>query len=358
VRWALVCLLLTSASLVAESGGGQASHVFLREKFALTAGDVEGLDHGRVVVKSLKSEDRREMGAVGAVKLNVPADYFLSRFSNIVSFKQSPLVRQVGKFSDPPTSSDLARLVVDTSEIEAIHRCKIGDCGLQLGRDDIRRARTEIDWNKPDARERAAGLLRQTILEYVRAYRENGNSSLPEYLDKNEAVSVRREIGLLLGHSSVLLSDTPDLHGYLLGSSPKPAGAEEFLYWSKEQFGLKPVISATHVVMYRKPGAQPQEFIIASKQIYASRYFSGSLALTLGVRDTTWDPVHPSFYVLYSNRTRPCAIPPMLGIFIRPYAQAQTKSGMEEQLRLTKERLEADYQKIGERSERTAGPRK
>jgi len=305
---------------------------------------VDGLEQGRVVVKSLRFDDRREMGAVGAVKLDVPADYFLARFSNIVSFKQSSLVRQVGKFSAPPVSRDLDRLVVEASDVDALRKCRIGDCGLQLDRDAIRRARTEIDWNKQDARERAAALLRDTIFNYVRAYQLNGNSGLPEYVDKNEAVSVRKEMGLLVAHSSAWLGDAPDFRGYLLGMNGRPAAAEEFLYWSKEQFGLKPVISATHVVVYRHPG-QPV-FIIASKQIYASRYFSGSLALTVGVRDAAHDPAHASFYIAYANRTRPSAIPAMLGIFIRPFAQAQTRSGMEEQLRLTKERLEADYQKV------------
>ena len=56
------------------------------------------------------------------------------------------------------------------------------------------------------------------------------------------------------------------------------AGAEDFLYWSKEKFGIAPFITVTHVVM-----TCPSErlCLVASRDVYSSRYIDASLALTI-----------------------------------------------------------------------------
>jgi hypothetical protein len=53
---------------------------------------------------------------------------------------------------------------------------------------------------------------------------------------------------------------------------------EDFIYWSKQKFGLKPVIAVTHVSIYRKP--ESRRPLIASKQVCTSHYFEASLWLT------------------------------------------------------------------------------
>ena len=88
------------------------------------------------------------------------------------------------------------------------------------------------------------------------------------------------------------------------------------------------------------PRGSDPTFVVAAKQIYASRYFGGSLSLTLGVIDPAVDS---SFYVVYVNRTRPASVPAMFSLLIRPFAQSRAKTGLEENLRLTKNRLESDY---------------
>jgi hypothetical protein len=85
------------------------------------------------------------------------------------------------------------------------------------------------------------------------------------------------------------------------------------------------------------------DVVIASKQIYASRYLAGSLAITLGV--ATSSTGSSSFYMAYVNRTRPRAFPPLIGGLVRRIAQGQTREGLEEQLTLAKGRLESAFRK-------------
>jgi hypothetical protein len=312
----------------------------LQRRLALTTSEFAAVAHGRAVARSLRVGDRREIAAGGAVRVGVPARFFLQRFVDIVSFKQSPLVRQIGKFSTTPRIEDLTGLTFDAGDIEELRSCRVGDCDIQLSAEQIRYIQGAVDWARPDARAQANRVLREVLFDYVARYRRSGNPSLLEYADDRVRLRVGDELQLLVAHSSQVLSGVPQFGELLLGAAADMPAAGEFLYWSKEQFGLKPVVSITHVIIYEPGRADVPDIVIASKQIYASRYLAGSLAITLGVDASTGAP---SFYMAYINRTRPRAFPPIIGGIVRRVAQGQTRDGLEEQLQLAKTRLETAY---------------
>src|SRR5207247_5574883 len=76
------------------------------------------------------------------------------------------------------------------------------------------------------------------------------------------------------------------------------AGAEDFLYWSKERAGLAPFITVTHVTIAR---AASGSAVITSKDVYSSRYFDSSLSLTMAHDDTR---IPSAFCHVYANRSR------------------------------------------------------
>jgi hypothetical protein len=278
--------------------------------------------------------------AGGAIRVEVPTRFFLHSFVDIVSFKQSPLVQQVGKFAAKPRLSDLDRLNLDLEDLEALKRCRIGDCDIQLGAEQIQRVQAAIDWAKPDAPVQASRAMRQLLFEYVERYRTSGNRALLEYANDGVPVKVEDEARLLVTNSSQILAGLPEFSA-LLTSGAAPPHVDEFIYWSKEQFGLKPVITITHVIIYEPRRENVPDLVIASKQIYASRYLAGSLAITLTAHASS--AASPSFYLIYVNRTRPRSFPPVVGAIARRYAQSEAREGLEQQLQLTKQRLETSY---------------
>jgi hypothetical protein len=333
------CFLLV-AVLTISGADPQHAHQLLKG-LGMSTGELRSLDLGRPVVKSLKSEDRREIAAAGAIKVAVPVEFLVDRFRDIVAFKKSPIVRQIGKFSDVPRLQELAGLTLESSDIDALRRCRVADCGINLSADDIRRIEAEIEWSGPAARAQATRLFHHLLFDHVQSYRGAGAKSPLEYRNEKEPVMLAEEFRSLVEHSGQLLTGVPEFRAHLLSGQPL-RDSENFIYWSKEQFGLKPVVSMTHVIIYRPGRADAPDVVIASKQIYASRYLSGSLALTLGI-DTTTPGSAPSFYMAYGNRTRPRAYPPLVGGLVRRIAQSETRSGLDENLRLIKERLERDY---------------
>jgi len=336
-----VCAAVVCSGWVLSAEIPARVRALLHQRLALSTAEVAVLDRGRPLAKSLRTGDRREIAAAGAVRVDATAAFFLQRFIDIVSFKQSPIVRQIGKFSEPPRIEDLAPLTFEPGDLDALRRCRVGACDIQLSADQIARIQAAVDWSKPDARAQANLALRELLLEYVVRYRNSGSPTLLEYANEKVPLKVRDEQQFLVANSGQILTGVPEFSTALLGPAISLHGTQEFIYWSKEQFGLKPVVSITHVVIYLPRRPDVPDVLIASKQIYASRYLAGSLAITVVIEAPA--PGRPGFYMAYANRSRPRAFPPVIGGLVRRVALAQSRDGLEEQLQLAKERLEAAF---------------
>ena len=106
------------------------------------------------------------------------------------------------------------------------------------------------------------------------------------------------------------------LEGYPRIRAPAP---ESVFYWSKENIGRKPVISVTHVSIIRGENrADLPEVLVAGKQVFATHYMNGALALTAVVGGRDGAPR----YLVYLNRSRV----DMLGGFLGWVNEASLKN--------------------------------
>jgi len=170
----------------------------------------------------------------------------------------------------------------------------------------------------------------------VREYLKSGNAALGEYHDRKPPLRKADEFHSLLRESPYIHEYAPEFYRYLEQYPDEQlSGVENFIYWSKENFGLKPVVSLTHVTIYRRK-QDPGSVLIASKQIYASHYFDSSLGLTALVEL----PGAQGIYLMYLNRSRVDALRGRLGRMKRSVISRELRSGTEENLRIIKRRLE------------------
>lgn len=340
----LLALLLTATSAPAPAPPDVPGELqtFLRKHVRFTEADLAAVTRGQVVAKVLDASDRREIAAFGIVRVRVPPDFFVDQFRDIVAFKRSSEVLQIGKFGTLPRLDDLRDLTLDQEELQALRKCRVGDCDLQLPAEAIARLRRELNWSAQDAEAQATALFKQILADYASAYFVRGDEALKPYADRRELESVPDAFRAILGESPFLVEYVPEFHAYLR-SFPNAGlpSVENFLYWSKERFGLKPVISVTHAAIYQRPQAALSRVVIASKQIYASHYFDASLGLT-AVIDAP-DERGPGIYVLYLNRSRSATLGRFLARLLRPTIRGRTRDGVESNLRQTKERLETRY---------------
>lgn len=337
---ALLCH--AAASAVPSLREADARSVLLHD-VGLTAKELAALDRGDSVARVLEKRDRHDLAILGAVRIAVPPEFFLARAGDITSFKKGKIVLQIGRFSGPPRLDDLRALVFERSDLDALEDCRVGACDLRLPAIDILNLRTTLSGTHQTRRSTADAWLRERMLAYVRAYRSEGNRALVTYADQKRPVALADETATLLTYSSSLLARAPEFQDYLARFPDTPLGVtHDFLYWSKEAFGMKPVVSVTHVTVYT-PGADVRRSVslMASKQIYASHYFDASLSLSVVAPTCAGDRC--SIYLAYVNRSRTALPGGPFGGLARSIVQRRTSDGMKTTLAETRDRLESEF---------------
>jgi hypothetical protein len=269
-----------------------------------TAAEVAQFDAGQVIVRVAPANNAREVAVLGAVRIRSAKENTLSYFTQFISFEDGEVTLQFGRFSRPPAVSDVSRLTLEPGDLDALKNCRPGDCDVRLGAAAMTELRQAIDWTAADAGARANQLAQERITAYVTDYLARGNEALITYNDRQQPVKLLDEWQGLLANTRNFGHYAPALKDYLdrFPRSSLP-GASDVIYWAKENYGLpKPVVHVTHMVVWRDP-ARTDRILVAQKQLYASHYYDGSLALT-AILDAPAADGRPASDLLYFNRSR------------------------------------------------------
>jgi hypothetical protein len=332
-------LNLAADGAAVSRGAGSEPQQYLRSVAGFSASDLAALDRGEAIARVLPT-DKREIAIVGAVRVKAPRDRLFDQYRDVAGLKKSQVFLEVGTFSSPPRTEDLRSLTLETYDLDTIRACKPGDCGVRLPSDSIAQFQHDVDWNAADWRERAGALWRRQLADYTAGYVANGNKALAEYQNKELPLSVAQEFQVLFDESRYFKSSAPEFFGYLEQSPAAPLeGAEDILYWAKENFGLRPVVSITHQTLYTNRSGRSQpgapSALVATKQIYATHYFDAALGLSL-----TFDDGNGGFYMLCVNRARTRSLTSFMRQIVRMTVQRRCRDAMEKILSTTKLTLE------------------
>jgi hypothetical protein len=312
---------------------------FLQTYARFTNDDVARIARGETATRALDS-DAAELAICAAIDVAVPPAFYLARFRDIEAFKTSELVLQVHRFGSPPSPADIATLKITEGDVDDLRRCRTGDCALKLDVAGIERIRS-IQTPGGEGASRIADAYRQHLVAYAARYLAHGDSALLEYRDSGRTDRIAEELRLIVQHSPYLTRETP-LVGAAVSpfSGVLPTGVDGFLYWSSERVGPRAVVTITHALIGARPGAP---IAIATKQIYASHYFTASLGLTLLADLST--PSTPRTRVIYINRSRLDAFSGVIGSVKRAIARSRARKGADHTLRALKARLEQDFKR-------------
>jgi hypothetical protein len=295
--------------------------------------EIADIGRGKVVKHTIETHAAGEVAAVGATWIAASAETFLSEFHDIARFKQNDGVLQIGRFSDPPIMEDLASLTVDEDDFDA-KGCRVGDCSIRLPADDIARFQREINWSASDAKTRAVRLYKEILLDHVRAYWSGSpQGRIEQYDDGKRPIRPAIEFAGILANSPAIGALAPGLADHLRAfPASRLEGAEDFLYWSKERFGIAPFITVTHVTVTRGLSGS---IVITSKDAYSSRYFDSSLGTTV-----VSGSGRAGFYLIYVNRSRADALKGGLSGLRRAIVERRARGSLDQNLKTIKSRLE------------------
>lgn len=331
---ALVCGLTALAQTQGEN-----FRKLLREQAAFEAGDLAALDNGESVIKLLRVKDKRQIAVIGIVRLQNVHEISMPELRESLSQKSNRSVLGSGVFSTPPSVQDLGSLTIEDRDIEDIKKCVVGSCKLKLSAEMINRLRSEVDWNAPDHESQATQLFRRMLVEYLRDYLAGGDKALIQYDSEKNPVRLAEEHRILLDGSLFLRSLAPAFYNYLKKfPGGELSGVESTLEWSKVDFGLKPVISLTHILTYQQQSNENPLLLLATKQIYATHYFDASLALTFVVRVQAKDSVET--YLIFTDASRSDSLDGILGGMKRTVVSKQATERVQDLLEQAKLDLE------------------
>ena len=310
--------------------------VFLRNDAGLSAADLGALEQGRVIARVVDTGDASEVLAVGAVRLHTTTLRVLAQVKAFEGRRRPGDILQAGLMGREPSAQDLAGLTLDNADLGALSRCQPGTCDLRLSAGAIQRFRREVDWSSPRRAQQASALWHEVLAGLARDYLTHGNAALFEYVNNDMPVKVGESLARVLDRSGYLADSAPDLHRYLLRfPEDRPSGVEEYLYWLKEKFWIKTVVSLNHVVVTSGEDAGSRYVLAASKQIYANRYYESSVSLTVFVEGAA------GTYLVYISRSRADIRPTGFNFFERILLRRLVSGRLDAQLRWVRDVLEA-----------------
>ena len=327
LRFAVAALLITAGSPVSRAAEKGMDLKTLITFLGFSEDESKKVAGGEVVASILpRTGEKREVAIAGVSRIEANTECFLARFRDIETFKKNPAVLRIGKLDLPVDSDGLAQLTLGANDLSSLRDCRPGECGVKLPAGMIEQLRQDVNWSSPEHAAYVQAVFRERLFDYLQKYLSEGNTALIAYQDKSKPVHMAEEFRSLLAAKPSLSELIPAFYEYLADYPAAPLnGVDDFLYWSIENFGFKPVTSVTHVIIFRQSGFAA----IASKQIYASHYFDASLGLTF-VLD---DPDSPgTMYLAYLNRSRIDLLGGFLGGIRRMVLRGRLMDGFKKNL--------------------------
>ena len=294
----------TTLSSAQERNQSGELYQLLKNDMDFSRNDFKEMENSKIVTKRLDTNVKHEVAFFSITRIDVPKDFFIQNYWKDGMNVETLAAEKKGEFSSSPEIADVNLFTMPPGDLEELARCKLSKCSVKASADLINEF-CQLDESTPDFEEKANGLIRQKVVEYVREYLKDGNAALAVYNDRKKPIRIADEFQDLLKKSQYPYAYVPELYTYLREfPNSELYNVKNIFFWMKENFGGKvkyPIISINHIVYYQQPDANI-EMIVASKQLYATHYFEAALGLTLMVSDS--ESSEPDFYLIHINRSR------------------------------------------------------
>ena len=282
-------------------------YTFFKERINLSDPEIHKIEQGQVITKVLDSGDKKYGILVfGAVYVDAPIMQFDQVVRDVKRLKENKVYLDLQEFSaggTPPKIGDFERLKFDRKDIDDLEDCKPGDCDLQVF--DPESFHKQIDWSSKDKYNQANKLLQFRACQAMTKYLEGGLKALGSYRDRAKPLDIYSAFtGEMVDSSYYLPRDkSGGIYRHVIDyPQGKVESASDIFYWEDIDFGQGPTIRVNHLSLF-PGGAGPAKFVVANKQLYASRYIRLALQMFYCVPDSG-DLRKPGFFLIEMNDSR------------------------------------------------------
>jgi hypothetical protein len=331
----LGALAVLAVGAAASSGVPADPFAFFSPTVRVTPAERTRLDTGDVLVRTLPADDGH-LAVFAATRIETAPLALIEWTRNIERLKRGPLVLRVGRFARRPSPRDVEELSLESNDVDALRRCRPGNCEVKLSVEEIEAIRQAIVAAGADWRLAAQQAFRAALVERVRLHHERGLLALPSYADKTHSLSVGEAFSSIIARSPYLVRAFPDAVNTLQTPARDTDSDDAFYYWSQERYGGgRTVVTVTYVRLLPEPARAPQAMTV-STQLFASHYINGAVGLTAIVCDRV-----ASCYLTYLNRTHSDMLGGLFGGLKRALIEERLESDTPAVLRIIKQRLES-----------------
>jgi hypothetical protein len=359
-------LLVTSVDAPATSAQSRAAdHPFAWFAPALSIPDdaLERMDR-REVVSWMLPADGDELALFVGSAIRTDARSFVGEIGRNERLWSGKQVRHVMRFSTPPRIENVAKLVLESGDLNALRRCTPGDCDIKLSEPEIERVRAAIAGAPTSWQAAAQDEFRRIVLDRAATYLAQGHRGFQPYADKSPPVDLQRAFEGAVRQMPLVMRRLPSLVSYFdeypRASRPQ---LQSFLFWMETTYTPKPTIQIIHAVTLRTDqgdGSAP-EVIVAWRQVYATHYINALVSISALVRDDR-DPSRR--FLVYVNRSKLDGLGGWLRGVKRHFVERRVRESAEALFEAQRQQIEGSAASSGEASfilpgsePRRAGPR-
>lgn len=336
--------LLASASITtAGQTNGLAGPPGLLREIGFTPSEIARIARGGPVTRTLET-DSREIAVAGAVRIRAPRQRLVERFRSVEYLRGSRAVLHVGEVGLPPRAPDFASMPFAEYDLD-LRECRPSECRVRLGEADIARFHRDANWDAAGWQDRSTAVWRDVLASYATGYLTARPPALPVFVNKDVPLRVADEQQILREHFAFLRAAAPGVLEHLAdpAGAPLAGGASRLLYWSIEDFGVRPVPRLTYQVVLPMPAQSAGQAtdVVATNQIYAAHYLDAAIGVVLAIES----PAHDAggFYMVAVNRARTRSLGGFFRRMVRSTVQGRSRDALERILVSTKAALEASY---------------
>lgn len=311
----IVAALSTHVALEPQAPGGlprfdPAAH-FTRDQQAR-------LRTGAAVV-SVPEARSGEVAMVGAVRTDATADRLIewSRQSHrLYSRVPTP---PGARLSNPPRSEDFSGVTLSGAELEALRKCKPGDCEVKLGDGEIAEIRRVIGGAGSNWKAAALDAYRRVLVARATDFLTKGHLGAPAVHDHDKPVEPGAEFARIIEGPERSAVAPLGVEAYLRALPARRADVESLLFWWRSSAsGARETLQITHVSIFSQAGRN--DVVVAESQVYANHYLDASVTYLVLTGEA------PNRYFVYLRRSKVDALRGLFGGIVRAIVERRVRN--------------------------------
>jgi hypothetical protein len=337
----LLIALLTAGISPALSQTSSDLQNYLSQTLNLSQDQISAIRNGQPYATNLTSRTPAEIFVFGAIYINAYPESYVKFASDFNRLRQVPGYLAINSISNPPQLSEFQGFGFDSDDVQALQKCKPGNCAVQLPGSTIEQLRQSINWSASNVNDQVNQFVQKLAVSRLELYQKQGSGAMGAvYNDKKQQVNVADQFQYILSSAYTLPKYLPDFYNYLVNyPNSKPANVETSFYWDSVKFGLKPTLRIVQVFTLKGNSPKEAAFAIAEKQLYSSHYFETALDLTFCISGTD-NPSQKGFYLVQVMGSEQAGLTGFEGSMIRRVAVSHSVSDLQKSLASIKTALE------------------